>query len=377
MAVPILKNLTFLIFKHASNKNVHSSISPVSLHFFSTRTLTQLDINPIVFDILVHKHHFPCEFASIVASKLHSVKKPETVDSMLSFLKSSGFSIAQLQKIVGYDPRFLLLSLERNVKPKINLFQDKGFSSAEIAKIISSCPTILNSSLKNNIIPSLSALKDLLESDTAVVRVVRLNAWILNMRKIMLANVEFLKSCGVSMQRIRIILNNTPGALCHSQQTIRASVEKTKEMGLTVASKPFIYGIQTIASTRKEGWELKLQAFRDMGFSENDISSMFRKEPRAFAVSVEKMKKITEGLVATERFHVSGIVDYPTSLMYSFEKRYKPRIAILRILESRNLIENWPPLRLFSKTSEAKFYERFVRPYMNEVGGVYKEHMKD
>ncbi|KAL1547013.1 transcription termination factor MTERF6, chloroplastic/mitochondrial-like [Salvia divinorum] len=90
MSAIIRKNPTFSICKHTSNNNADICISPVSislsLHFFSRQTL-HLNTNPTVDDILVQKHHFSCEFASRVASKLPRVKSPKKVDSVLSFLK--------------------------------------------------------------------------------------------------------------------------------------------------------------------------------------------------------------------------------------------------------------------------------------------------
>ncbi|KAH6756747.1 hypothetical protein C2S53_000837 [Perilla frutescens var. hirtella] len=357
----VRKNPIFLF----SNKNVKVCISTVALSTSSPSS------NPTVFDILVHKHDFPREFASRVASELSRLKNPETADSMLSFLKSSGFSNAQLQRILRYNPRFLGYSLEDNIKPKIKAFQEEGFSSGDISKIISSNASILEISVKSNIIPSLSLLKGLLGSNNDVIKVVSSCPRLMtaNLERNVVPNVEFLKSCGVAMDRVRIFLKVSHGACYQKPEVIRESAEKAKKMGINAASKAFIYAIPTIASMSNEAWEVKLQGFRDMGFSDSNILSMFRKSPSAFAGSSEKIKKIIEVLVATGKFDISTIADHPVVLTYSFEKRYKPRLRILGILQSRNLLENWPTLRMLSSSSDADFFERFVKPYLNEVGG--------
>ncbi|KAL8523381.1 hypothetical protein ACS0TY_013369 [Phlomoides rotata] len=172
--------------------------SPLSfslyLHCYSTS----------ICDLLAHKHGFPPELASLVASEVPRVKNPENAVSVLAFLKQSCFSNAQLESTVKCGPCFLRRSLEKGIKPKIQIFQEEGFSSGDICKIISSNLPILDLSVKNNIVPSLSILKGILHSDGEVVKVIRRCSRLLttNLRNTVLPNVEFLKSCGIPMERI-------------------------------------------------------------------------------------------------------------------------------------------------------------------------------
>ncbi|XP_075518808.1 uncharacterized protein LOC142552833 [Primulina tabacum] len=98
---------------------------------------------------------------------------------------------------------------------------------------------------------------------------------------------------------------------------------------------------------------------------------MFRTSSPAFTISKEKMKMVKEVLLASGKYDMSTIVNYPVSLMYSVEKRYKPRLEVLRILETKKLIENWPSLGVLCTISDAQFSERFVAPYFKEFGKVY------
>ncbi|KAI3465112.1 hypothetical protein Pfo_021775 [Paulownia fortunei] len=355
MTALVRKNLICLISKHTSSVCISHVSFSLSLHFFSTSRERQLVTSSIVFDILLHKHHFSPEVASQVASYLTRLKNPEKADSILSFLKKSGFSNTYL---------------EDSIKPKIKIFRDLGFSSDDIAKIISSNPAILHLSANNNIIPSLSVLKGLLGSNYDVARLLRRSAWFVttDLEKTMVPNVEFLKSCGIPMERILLLRYNNPRCLLIKPEIMRKSVDKVEEMGVNSSSKMFIYAVRIIASTSNETWELKFQA---LGFSECDILTMFRKAPLLFAGSMEKIKKIKEVLLATGKFNMSCIVNNPASLGCSIEKRYKPRLRILGILESRNLIKNWPGLGTFYTLSDDKFFKKFISPYLNEVGEVH------
>lgn len=359
------KNLTGLILKPSSN-NVCES--PVYFSFYSRNlsswSETQPGINHEISNILVHKHNFAPEFASRVASKLTHVKNPENAGLVLSFLKESGFSDSRLEKMVKYTPRFVSASLEDRIKPKIKFFQEMGLSSDDIVKTISGHPGILELSLKNNIIPSLSLLKRLLGSDHEAARVIRMAPRILptNLENTVLRNVEFMKSCGVPMERIRIILTSFPSSFLLKPEVVRKSAEKAEEMGINASSNSFIYAVPTIASMSSETLELKLEAFRSLGFSDSDIMIMFRNSPQVFAVSMEKIKKITELLLDTRKYTISSIVMYPKSLQSSIEKRYMPRLQILGVLESRNLIKEWPSLATVSVLSDDKFFKKFISP---------------
>ncbi|KAL7154709.1 hypothetical protein ABFS83_03G019600 [Erythranthe nasuta] len=357
----------------------HVSFS-TPLRFFSSSSSSSsserqqlLRTNPKVFDILLHRHHFTPELASRVASALAHLKTPEKADSVLSFFKESGFSNTRLEKIVKYRPRLLSASLEASIKPKIRVFQDLGFSSDDISIIISSNPAILHLSVNNNIIPTLSLLKGLLGSDYDLARLLRLSAWFVttNLEQTMVPNFDFLKSFGIPMERLFLILHSYPRFFLLKPDILRRSVDKAEEMGIDRCSKVFIYAVRSIASMSNEAWELKLQGFRDLGFSESEILAMFVKAPSAFSGSMVKIKKVKEVLLGTGKFSMSCIVNNPMSLACSIERRFKPRIRILEILERRNLITNWPGLGKVYTLTDEKFFQKFISPYMDEVSDVY------
>ncbi|CAA2938091.1 Mitochondrial transcription termination factor, mTERF [Olea europaea subsp. europaea] len=246
---------------------------------------------------------------SQVSSVLNRVKGLEKSDSLLQFLKESGFSKAQLEKVVKTQPGLLSASIDNTIKPKIKIFQDLGFSSNDIAEIISNVPVILHRSADKRFTPSLSVLTSLLGSSA--------------------------------------------------------------EMGVCRSSKMFIHAVRVVSSMSDQNLEIKLKLFRDLGFSEYEILEMFRKTPQVFAVSERKLKKVMEVLLATGKYDVSCIFNSPTSFICSVEKKLKPRIQVLSILESRNLIEKWPSLATITRMTDIRFFEKFVNPFLNEVGEVY------
>ncbi|KAL0352364.1 UNVERIFIED_CONTAM: hypothetical protein Scaly_1625100 [Sesamum calycinum] len=372
MSLLVRKSLTCLDFKNSSFlRQSHVFLS----HYFCTKRETQrVDSDtPTVSEFLLHKHHFSPEAAAQVASVLTRLKNREKSDSVLSFLKESGFSGTQLEKIVKYKPEFLSANLEKVIKPKIKIFQDFGFSADEIAEIVSKEPLVLHCSVKNRLIPSLSALKSVLGSKVDLAKVLKSSGWILirDLQKTLVPNVEFLKSCGIPFEQIVKLIPTFPRFFLLKPKLMRKSVEKADEMGVDRSSGMFIYAARVVSSMSDETWELKLKAFRDLGFAEDDILKAFRTAPMVFSVSTKKLKKITEVLLETGKYDMSCIMNTPTSLLYSVENRYRPRLQVLEVLEKRNLIKNWPALGTVNLTSDKKFFEKFVAPYLDEVGELY------
>ncbi|KAL0313938.1 UNVERIFIED_CONTAM: hypothetical protein Sangu_2238200 [Sesamum angustifolium] len=234
MSALVRKNLSCSFWKNIAHGRKSHVSSTHSLLYFCTSTDGQPLSGVSVFDFLLHKHNFSPEVVSKVASVLTRLKNPEESDSILSFLKETGFSNAQLEKIVKYRPRFLSARLDDSIKPKIKIFQDLGLSSDEIAKMISSNPAILHLSANNNIIPSLSVLKGLLGSNHEVGKLLMLSAWFVtsDLEKTMVPNVEFLKSCGIPMERINMLIYNYPRCLLLHPEIIKQSVSKAQELGV-------------------------------------------------------------------------------------------------------------------------------------------------
>ncbi|XP_047956303.1 uncharacterized protein LOC125202033 [Salvia hispanica] len=336
---------------------------------FSTRRVQTLIPNPEICDLLINKLRFSPESASLASSRFPKLRDPQRADSVLSFLKENSFTTAQLQKLVIYDPRILGFTIE-GIKSRLKVFQDLGLSSEEIAKMISSNKRILQSSIANKIIPNLSLLKGLLGSNDDVARLLKRLSWFVrhDLEKTLIPNVEILKRCGIPMEHILHLLYGLPRAFVVKSDIMRKSVDKAIEFGVPRTSVVFIYAVCLFHSTSQGMWEAKLQTLRDLGFSDDDALAMFRKQPTVFRASGNKMKSKIELLLGTGKYGVASIVANPVALGYNIEKRLEPRMQILRLLESRNLIETWPGLSLFASCTDYMFFDKFIRPYYDKIG---------
>lgn len=228
-------------------------------------------------------------------------------------------------------------------------------------------------SADNQLGPSILALKSVLGSNAGVVRVLKICGWFLkcDLEKTMVPNVEFLKSCGISSPQIVKFVYNFPRLFLRKPESMRELVRRVDEMGMDRKSHAFLQGIRTMSSMSLENWELKLELFRRLGFSEDDIVSAFKRLPQAFAVSERKIKEVTQVLLGNGRLDISLIVSHPQLLHFSVESRLKPRLRIVEVLESKNLLMKKFSMSTICKISNKKFLDIFVLPYSDEVGKLY------
>lgn len=259
------------------------------------------------------------------------------------------------------------------MKPKIQIFQALRFSNNDIADMLASNPSILYRSTTNRVVPALCVLRRVLGSDANVVKLLTKSGWFLvhDLEKCMVPNIEFLKRRGVPMEQIIRCMHSFSRFLLKKPEIVRKRAEKVEEMGVLPSSKMYIHAVRVLTSMTDAAWELKLQAFRGLGFLEDEILNAFKKQPPAFAVSVKKMEQVKEVLVSSGKYDVASIVHYPMSLACSVDKRYKPRLQVLGALESKNLINKWPTLSGLCILNDDYFFSRFVGPYIDEVGHLF------
>ncbi|KAA8522489.1 hypothetical protein F0562_013149 [Nyssa sinensis] len=349
----------------------HISFS-FSLFFFSSSREAHPSHTVAVADYLIERHQFSPETASKVSSVVAYLKNPEKSDSVLSFLKETGFSKIHLEQVIKSVPQVLSANLDHNIKPKIKIFHDSGFSPTDIVEIISADPWILTRSA-NRLGPSILALKNVLGSNVDVSRILKVSGWFLkqDLEKTMKPNIEFMMSCGISSSQITKFVYNFPRFLLHKPESVKEFVKKVDEMGFNRKSGMFLHAIRAVSSMTAENWEHKLELFRNLGFSEDDILSVFRRVPQVFAVSERKIKEATKVLLSTGKYDISFIISHAELLICSVEQRLKPRLRVLEILERKKLLLRKLSITTACKISDKKFFEKYVFPYSKEVGKVF------
>lgn len=306
--------------------------------------------------------------ASSIQSRINFSK----IDSVISFLKDSGFSKSHLEKILTRGPNVFCSRLDTTIKPKLKFFQDQGFSQSEIADLVSANPWILRISLDCRLARSFSVLKKVLGSSANVCKALSVTAWFLkhDLEKTMMPNIEFFKSCGITDSRIANYVYIYPRFFMVYPKHMKEFVERVDELGFNKESGFYFHAIRTLSSMSSDTWEKKKKLFKSLGMSEQQMLSAFRKYPQVFAVSEPKIKKITATLLARKGMDASFIVDHPKVLTFSLEGRILPRLAVYDILMRKNLLRRELKLTYLFRLSSEEFRSKFVLPYLNELGDV-------
>ncbi|XP_059629846.1 transcription termination factor MTERF6, chloroplastic/mitochondrial-like [Cornus florida] len=358
------------------NNSSYLNKTPISLFSLLFSSSSPKSPNAVA-DYLIERHKISPETASKISSspRSPSLKRPEKIDSILSFLEESGFSDTNLERVIKHAPHLLSANLELSIKPKFKFFQELGISSSDIVKIVSSDPLLLTRSVDSRLAPSILALKSVLGSNMDdVSRVLKRSGQFsrYDLAKTMIPNIEFImKSCGMSSTQITQYVYKWPRLFMYKPTQMREYVKRVDEMGIDRKSKMFVPGIQAIRSMSIENWELKLEIFKSLGFSEDDILSVFRRAPLVFSLSERKINEKTRLLLSTGKCDISYVVNYPTLLTYIVENRLKPRLRVMDVLESRNLLLQKLSLVTVCKMPDKKFFEKYVVPHSNEVGELF------
>ncbi|KAK3019881.1 hypothetical protein RJ639_004189 [Escallonia herrerae] len=353
---------------HLCKPHISSYFSPLFLSSTSPKRRQPKSAVPVA-DYLLNTHQFSAEAAAKASLAFKYLKNPENSDCVLSFLKESGFSKTHLEQMVENMPKVLSLKLDRTIKPKIKIFQDLGFPPTDIVQVLSTNPMILSRTSNERLLQLILALQKIFGSNGDVSRLLKIAGPFLgyDLKKTMIPNIEFLKSCGICSSQILKDVFNHLRFYFYYPDLLERSVKRVDELGFSRDSKMLLCAIRTVGSMKVETWELKLQLFRRLGFSEDDILSMFRKMPHVFSVSGKKIEEVTEFLRGTRKLDIAHIVQYPLLLSYSIGKRLKPRIQVMQNLERENLLLKEFNLARVCTIPDIKFLEKYVLPYSDRV----------
>ncbi|WCJ31493.1 hypothetical protein M5689_012984 [Euphorbia peplus] len=101
--------------------------------------------------------------------------------------------------------------------------------------------------------------------------------------KTLVPNIEYLRSCGICPSRIATYVCRAPLAyVIIEPEKLKDIVQRVDEMGVDRKSKMFMEAFKVMSCMSRKRWELKLQVFRELGFSEQNVLVAFRRMPVVF-----------------------------------------------------------------------------------------------
>ncbi|KAH0893364.1 hypothetical protein HID58_055793 [Brassica napus] len=98
-----------------------------------------------------------------------------------------------------------------------------------------------------------------------------------------------------------------------------------------------------------------------LGFSRDEYKIMIKRFPQCFGYSAESLKKKFEFLVKKMKWPPEAVVLVPSVFGYSLEKRILPRCNVIKVLLSKGLIRGGnPPMSSVFVCTDEEFVSRYV-----------------
>ncbi|KAF8398090.1 hypothetical protein HHK36_017016 [Tetracentron sinense] len=154
-------------------------------------------------------------------------------------------------------------------------------------------PSILLRSLNGQIIPCIQLVRSFVETDENVIKVLKRSKWLLSFNPDlrMQPNIALLRDHNVPDSRIAHLIIKQPGSLLLKTESLKETVESVEKLGFKPESGLFTIAIHTLCSMSKSTWEAELKLLKELGWSEEEIFSAFKRMPILLACSENKMKE--------------------------------------------------------------------------------------
>ncbi|KAL4197423.1 hypothetical protein AMTRI_Chr04g251090 [Amborella trichopoda] len=302
-----------------STKPLSLSSSPSSL---TEDAMSLTSSSPsFMVNLLIDSFGLSKQSAIATSSQFLHLKTDEKPLSVLTFLKHNGVEATHIHDIISKCPRFLVADAEENLKPKLKLLEDLGLSKFELGAFISANPSILTYSLNKRLLPRILFLKSYLGTDENVLRFVKGCSSLLVSNRF-LPNIRHLESHGIGgLNRLKEI------------------TEKVTELGIEFHSKMYSHAVGFMSAMSKETWQRKFVFLKSFGWSEEDICTAFQQIPVIFSLSEEKLQETMDYFVDELKYDEKYRCFHPHIFSYSLERRLIPRINLLKVLRSRELLK--------------------------------------
>ncbi|KMT00360.1 hypothetical protein BVRB_9g216690 [Beta vulgaris subsp. vulgaris] len=352
--------------------------------FYSTSTLTSIELNPYFENYLVENLGFSKHIARSTSTKFNQVLRSQgtkqvsrskfvaNAESVLAFLRQNGLNNSHIRIVVSSLPNILLSKVEKTLKPKVDYILNFGFSKSDFAQVVSVNPYAL---LNAQFFRAIEALKDVMGCDNDVITIMKKSSWntTSSLSYNLIPNVALLRNYGISIELIRGRLLMHPQPFLRKTVIFKDLLVRVEKLGIPRDSSRFLYGLHVLSGISEGNIESKIKMFESFGWMRSDVIDLIRSNPFCLALSEARIKKSLEFLMNDLGYEPAYIVSHNAMLNYSLEKRIVPRNRVLLALKEKGLIKMDHTLYTTLVLSELRFLKKYVLPF-EEVHEIYAKH---
>ncbi|KNA11683.1 hypothetical protein SOVF_132930 [Spinacia oleracea] len=356
-------------------------------HLLLYSTSTSAECNPDFANYLVDFLGFSKQQAlstctKVVRSRLARGSKKvsdfefvENSNSVVSFLKQTGFEQSHIRSAVIRNPRILFCNVDKTLIPKTLAFQKMGFSVSDVVEVVKVNPSIFFTGTDTKIIQAFQILREIMGCDHHVISIMKWpNIWLSCVSKLLVPNIALLRNHGIPIESIRKRLLRDPCSFLRKTEFIQDALIRVEEkLGIPRHSPQFLLGVILLTSFKETTIESKRQIFKSFGWTESDVVTLTILSPFLLTLSEASLKKKLGFLMNELSYEPSFLAKRCALFTCSLEKRIVPRHKTLLVLKEKGLIKMKYSFMSAIKLSESQFLKRFVLPF-TEVHEVYSKH---
>ncbi|XP_078150538.1 uncharacterized protein LOC144545843 [Carex rostrata] len=323
-------------------------------------------------EYLINSCGLPSDKAIQRSRYLPHLKSPEKPDAVLQFLRQAGITEPQIRAAALRDARFLCVSVEKCLKPRMAELQEIGFSPSHISILFSINPWLFQyTKLQQQIqfwMPIVGSVEKLLH-------ICKRNFYLLtaNLETSVIPNLSFLQQqCSLSVRQIVQLISSAPRLITSSRESLLSKVSRAEELGVPRSSGMFLDALKVVSSLKESTIDARLLYWRSLGFSSKELNSIICKTPQLLSHSENLIGCKMEFLIKEAICDKLRVVQNPVLLAYSLEKRLMPRSLVRKLLESKGF-----PVKALASCmglDEVRFVEKFVLPYEHAIPGLHQAY---
>ncbi|CAA7029840.1 unnamed protein product [Microthlaspi erraticum] len=334
-------------------------------------------------------------------SRRVSFEDKRSPDSVLSLLKSHGFTDSQISDIITDYPQLLIEDAEKSLAPKLKSLQSRGgSSSSELAEIVSTVPKILGIKKEKTLSVYYDFVKEILEADKSSKFETLCHSSLPqgSPHENKIRNVLVLRELGVPQRLLLSSLISDRRIVC-GKERFEESLKKVVEMGFDPKTSRFVDALHAVNQLSDKTIQEKVSVYERLGFAVGDVWGIFKKwpyllmysekkmlssmetflglgfsrdeftmmvkcHPSCIGYSAETVKKKTQIVVKQMNWPLKAVALFPPVFGYSLEKRIVPRCNVIKALMSKGLLgdggSKLPSMsRVFANTDQ-DFLNKYV-----------------
>ncbi|CAL9754638.1 unnamed protein product [Musa acuminata subsp. burmannicoides] len=293
-------------------------------------------------EYLVSSCGFDPDEAAKASKLLGRIESRHQPDSVLGLFKSYGFDNTQVKMVISENPRWLLLDVEKNLAPKFRALQDLGFSCSDITHLVRSNNHVI-SHKSQTIMSKIQFWQGTLGSKDLLMKICKRNRRFLgySIEKTIQPNIEILRDCGITDQKLSMILRHRPLLITRNAEYLKALISRVEGLGVARTSGMFLHALSVLQCISEKNFKAHLEFFKGFGWSEDDFLAAFRKTPTLVACSLKSLQRKMEFLVNETRCTPSYLAPRPGILKKFLEKlviRHKEFPELIELYNSSNMM---------------------------------------